>query len=144
MANNSMPKVVIPIGPMFQRSRNTCKSPSRVSTSVATTVWSLHLLLTVTKSFWTLQMMMYVFIFIDEVIFSYIFEFFLFIILAFSVYFMQPRVDDWKAEYLYSTVFHVNNKVPLHDLLVEIHCLSPHSVLSTQGEELIMMLSQMS
>jgi uncharacterized membrane protein len=69
---------------------------------------------------------------------------FLFIILAFSVYFMQPRVDDWKAEYLYSTVFHVNNKVPLHDLPVEIQCLSPHSVLSTQGEELIMMLSQMS
>jgi hypothetical protein len=56
---------------------------------------------------------------------------------------MQPRVDDWKAEYLYSTVFHVNNKVPLHDLPVEIQCLSPHSVLSTQGEELIMMLSQM-
>jgi uncharacterized membrane protein len=86
---------------------------------------------------------MYVFIFIDEVIFSYISVFFFFIILAFSVYFMQPRVDDWKAEYLYSTVFHVNNKVPLHDLPVEIQCLSPHSVLSTQGEELIMMLSQM-
>jgi hypothetical protein len=38
----------------------------------------LHLLLTVTKSFWTLQMMMYVFIFIDEVIFSYISVFFFF------------------------------------------------------------------
>ncbi|KAK1609937.1 hypothetical protein QYE76_033610 [Lolium multiflorum] len=56
----------------------------------------------------------------------------------------DPRVDDWKAEYLYSTVFHVNNMIPLHDLPVEIQCLSPHSVLSTQGEELIMMLSQMS
>ncbi|KAM0902651.1 hypothetical protein ACQ4PT_019177 [Festuca glaucescens] len=54
------------------------------------------------------------------------------------------RVDDWKAEYLYSTVFHVNNMIPLHDLPVEIQCLSPHSVLSTQGEELIMMLIQIS
>lgn len=78
---------------------------------------------------------------------SNVFLFFLLvllIILCFSGFCLQVRVDDWKAEYLYSTVFHVNNKVPLHDLPVEIQCLSPHSVLSTQGEELIMMLSQMS
>ena len=77
-----MPKVVIPIGTMFQRSRTTWKSPSRVSTSAATTVWSLHLPLTVIKSFWTLQMMMYVYFHRRSNFFLYFCSFF-FIILCF-------------------------------------------------------------
>jgi hypothetical protein len=39
-------------------------------------------------------------------------------------------------------VFHHQNDLLLQDLQEEIQCLSPHSALSTQGEELLLLLSQ--
>jgi hypothetical protein len=55
----------------------------------------------------------------------------------------QDRSEDWKAEYMFRVLFHEDNKVPLEDLPEEIQCLSPTSTLSTQGEELLLMLTQL-
>jgi hypothetical protein len=43
---------------------------------------------------------------------------------------------------MFRVVFHPDNSIPLEDLPEEIQCLSPYSTLLTQGEELLLMLTQ--
>ena len=64
--------------------------------------------------------------------------------LCWHFYFLsQDRSKDWKAEYMFRVLFHEDNKVPFEDLPEEIQCLSPTSTLSTQGEELLLMLTRL-
>jgi hypothetical protein len=58
------------------------------------------------------------------------------------LYIFQERSQDWKAENIFRVVFHSDNSIPLEELPEEIQCLSPYSTLSTQGEELLLLLTQ--
>ena len=60
----------------------------------------------------------------------------------FILIYFQHRSQDWKVENMFRVVFHEDNCVPLEDFPEEIQCLSPYSTLSTQGEELLLMLTQ--
>lgn len=63
--------------------------------------------------------------------------------LSFVVFYLQPRVNDWKAEYLFSSVFHKENKITADELPEEIRFLAPGTTaLSTQGEALIALFTQ--
>ena len=58
-------------------------------------------------------------------------------------FYLQPRVNDWKAEYLFSSVFHKENKITADQLPEEIRFLAPGSTaFSTQGEALIALFTQ--
>ena len=81
------------------------------------------------------------FCFMKRKIFSSYLFFLPLIVLTFFL--SQDRSEDWKAEYMFRVLFHEDNKVPLEDLPKGIQCLSPTSTLSTQGEELLLMLTQL-
>ena len=50
-------------------------------------------------------------------------------------------MNDWKAEYLYSAVFHSEIKIRADEMLEDIRYLGPGgSALSTQGEKLLELL----
>ena len=58
-------------------------------------------------------------------------------------FYLQPRVNDWKAEYLFSSVFHKENKITVDQLREEIRFLAPGSkALLTQGEALMALFTQ--
>lgn len=60
----------------------------------------------------------------------------------FSTCVLQPRSTDWKAEFLYTIIFHRDNLIHVDDLPLEIRCLAPGYDVSEEDERLLWSLAQ--